>query len=106
MKMIATTNFKHARFAFDKSEGKGAKGYEVPDKIGGYFEINGWGREATPEELQTGEFKPVPLELLNVDSPQPRPTAPGQTETLSVGDVQKISASDVGRLEDVLGTKP
>jgi hypothetical protein len=62
MNIVATTNFKHAKFAFTKGEA-----YTVPDALGGYFMGVGWARAQAEGDPVA---KSVPGDALAVDAPQ------------------------------------
>ena len=72
MKIIASTNFKHGRKAFEK-----LKGYDVPDAFAGYFIGVGWATLYNGDDCEM-----VALEELNPDAPP----AAREGDTLEVQD--------------------
>lgn len=92
MRIIAKTSFKHGRAALEK----GGR-YDVPERLGGYFEGNGWAIEAKDD---SGDFEVVPAETFVTDAPAER--AAEETE-LEIQAIEHITAADVGSVSDVLG---
>ena len=86
MKIVATTDFKHAR----KQYVKGAR-YEGTGRVLNYFVLTGWAVEAAADDPEP--FELVSAEDLQADAPTPR--GPADEVTLTVQDVSHVPAADI-----------